>query len=61
MFRPLDVLLAAVLFSASAPAAAASGGLLNGDLGRWLETQAAPQLLDTLDRHLDLHLAHIRR
>ena len=51
MFRPLDVLLAAALFSASASAAAASGGLLDGDLGRWLETQAAPQLLDTLDRH----------
>ena len=51
MFRPLDALFAAALFSASASAAAASGGLLNGDLGRWLETQAAPQLLDTLDRH----------
>jgi hypothetical protein len=51
MFRRLDALLAAVLCGASASAAAASGGLLDGDLGRWLEGKAVPALLERLDRH----------
>ncbi|TDJ25507.1 MAG: hypothetical protein E2O54_01675 [Gammaproteobacteria bacterium] len=51
MFRPLDVLLAMTLLGACASALAADRGLLDGDLGRWLDTEAAPQLLDTLDRH----------
>jgi hypothetical protein len=54
MFRRFDLLLVAALCGAPiAPIAAeaASGGLLGGELGRWLEKEAAPQLLDTLDRH----------
>ena len=51
MFRRFDLLFVAALCGAPIAAAAASGGLLDGELGRWLEKEAAPQLLDTLDRH----------
>jgi hypothetical protein len=51
MFRRFDLILVAALCGAPIAAVAASGGLLGGELGRWLEKEAAPQLLDTLDRH----------
>ncbi len=41
----------ALLLVLLAPAAAAASGVLNGSLGRWLDTEAAPQLGEMLGKH----------
>lgn len=49
MWHRVELLICAGLLSTSL--AAADSGLLNGNLGRWIETQAAPELAESLANH----------